>query len=423
MNPQPNNTPPTPHQAPDALPGSSVHEDMEAANLALDIQKIENHGTAATSQLQQTSVETGPVRLPISPVTSEQKKSKKVWVFGGIIASILLAFGSGGWAVYALWYQQPDRVINDSIFRTVFAQSVSTDGSIVITDKNGVLAKYNISGGGSYKDGMKGTVSLSLRYTSDTTLTLGMDGMRTPSGDYYLRPKGLRDSYQKFIAEILKNQTNATQASQYVALAGSLFEPYINKLDNQWIHFAMTDIAKYDSTSSAQYDCINKVATDAATKDNLSQIIEIGQIYQKHKIIVYDKNLGTVDGNMGLLVHVDQRALRAMYKDLRNTKLIKELAACDKSGASTIEEDMSDPEAEKNPAQFELWVNEWSHELKRVYSKTVTGDGNDKMTVVTDFSFQANQPISVQPPIEAKTIDELFPELKTQLSTLQLEKI
>lgn len=418
-----------PSQDPSSVPSQGVppHDEADMARLALDIQKIEDHKTAPIPGAQPIGVTptSTPQDILSQAIITAPKKSKKKWILGPVIALFVIAFGSGSWAAYALWYQNPDKIVNDALLKSVLAKTTSIDGSIALTSKSGVDATIGVKGQGGLRDGISGRMSLDYKFNDNLTLKFGADGMRTANGDYYLRLFGLQDTYNT-IMNAAGNSSQVGEAStaneQTINYASALVQPFIDKLDNQWIKFSAVNIRDYDKKIADQYDCTNNVLTKAGNDTNRTQLREVGNLYQKYKIVVIDKDLGTKQGNIGLLVHIDQRALNQFSRALEKTQLAKDLKACWGVSGDAIESS-DDKTVDKNPQQFELWVDQWGHDLRRFYMKTDIGKGQDAMTYVADFSLKSNEPLTVNAPSESKTIDQLFPELKSQLGASLAQSI
>lgn len=356
---------------------------------------------------------------------SQKKSNKKFAIVSGLIIAVVTVFGSGGWAAYALWYQSPDKIINDSLFSTALTKTLAVDGSIIMSDKDGVAANIGISGEGGYKEGLSGRVTVSSKYLADSSVSIGADTISTRDGDYFVKLFGLKALYDSISKVMLKNSqkaANQTDTVQSTAMISAFVQPFINKLDNQWIRFSASDIRKYDQKLADQYDCTNKVYNDAAEDEKKAELMEIDSLYRKYKILVHDKNLGNKDGNIGLLVHIDQRQLRKFMDALQDTELVKNLNACTGTTANSSKTADDTTPVDQNPQQFELWSDQWTHELKRIYVKVEQGKGDDKMIYTADLKFKSNVSVKIQAPSGAKTIDELFPELKTQLNSLTTQK-
>jgi hypothetical protein len=407
-----------PSLSPEADTESKPLNETEMANLTLNLQKIEGYEPATIEASKPPVVNELPVQPSDINVITAKKSGKKKWIIGAILASVLIVLGVGGWAAYAFWYQNPDKIITDALYNTMLSKTIAENGSLSISSSDGTSSVFKLQGKGGYKEGGTASIALTSTYADRTVLKLGLDASQTSKGDYYFKLSNLQNAYKTYLDQLTKSEqkdgyTDA-EIKQSVALINGFVKPYIDKLDSQWVRFAMTDINKYDKTLEEVYTCENKLMTDVANDDKKTQLIEMAKLYQKYKIIVFESNLGTKDGNIGLLVHVDQHELKSFINDLGNTAFVKAFKACNKSKDSSSHEAAGNDTPNIDFNRLELWVDQWSHALKRIYTKvdqTSAYDSKNKTTYTADFGLESNVPVSVQTPTGSKSIDELFPDL------------
>lgn len=400
-------------------------DETEMANLTLNLQKIEGYEPATIESSQPVVAPPTAASQPIVGQAPRKKSGKKKWIIGGVIATFVLALGVGGWATYALWYQNPDKVITDALYNSMLAKTATTDGSVSFSSSDGASTIVKVQAQGGYKEGTTGTADVTFTYPDHTVFKLGVDGTQTSGGDYYFRLSSLQNAYKTYLDQTTKGEKkdgfSDAEIKQTVDAINGLIKPFIDKLDNQWVRFAMTDIKKYDKTLADEYECENKVIMKVANDDKKTQLMEIAKLYQKHKVIVYERSLGTKDGNMGLLVHIDQHELDQLGKEFKDTQFAKDLKACVKVESSSTDSSTVDDIVPKvDFSRLELWVDQWNHTLKRVYTKLDVGSDDTKMSYAADFNFKQDVPVTVSTPSGSKSIDELFPDLAKTLQGLQL---
>jgi hypothetical protein len=402
-----NNEPKTTIPAEQESESSSINE-AETAHLTADLQKIEGYDPV-------NIVSTEPVPLPaaapdttVNPETPPQKKSNNKWIVIGVITAVLLSVGIGGWVTYALWYQNPSRVLNDALYNIVTSKTGSLDGTVVAELNGGDIASVNINGQGGYKEGASGSAKFVYEPKGGNKYEIAMDGIRTSGGDFYFKLSNLQKAYDSF----KKQGSGDENADQYAAIYDAIINPIIKKIDNQWLSFVMSDLDKYDKKLADEYTCANKVISDLGT--NKDQLVEMATIYQKHKVLTVKENLGEKNGNLGFVVEANTNEYKAMSEELQNTKFAKAIKACSKQDSGSDDTQTpskysknSDSSSEAAVARTEIWIDKWSHQLKHI----VTTFYKDKQSGTADFTFSYNQPVTVSVPKGAKPLKDVIPSV------------
>lgn len=319
-------------------------------------------------------------------LSSLPPKPKRRGLFvGGIIAAVLVVLGGGSALAYNFWYQNPQKVVTDSIINAMTAQSVAYTGTLSATgDTNlkvtmtgaNTLAASSFDATGTFTLGGK-------EYTVGGSLMAD-----TKAGDFYFRVKD--------VDTLLKDVRSSIAPAEQ-----GLFDQFVAKVNNQWIKVSASDLASVSADASKAQTC----TSDAIKKvqNDKSYINEVGTIYQKQPFITIDKQLGSKDDSLGYSLSIDDAKVKAFDGDLKNTRVFKLFQTCDPS-LSIDQSDSSTTSSSSSNDKVELWVDRWSHQI----TKLTVDSKQDSMTA----SFL------LQPKFNDKTTIITTPKTSTSLKQL-----
>lgn len=340
---------------------------------------------------------------PASGMVLPPKKSKKklVIVLAAIVAVLLIVFG-GAWAAYALWYNTPDNAVSDAFSKALSAKSGSMTGTLTM-NADGSTVKAEIS-----------SASNEAKQTSATVvLTIGGSG-----GEYKLTGNfvGTPDTLYVKLQD-LRSTISQALGSEYSAMIDQFYGGLINKIDGKWVVLKSSDLATLTggSVSSAETQCfeneIAKLQSDSATRD------ELIATYKNNPLFVVESKGSDSDGNRYSLTPVSDDKAKAFANAVVETKFFKALDDCSKDDLkksfidSTNESTSDDTVAD---ATFNVWVDGWTHELKKVAMSAKDDDGE----LNGEFKPVFNNNPSVTVPTGETTFDDLKSELESIASQL-----
>lgn len=365
------------------------------------------------------------IEPPTAPITVQgitPKKSKKPLIIGGIVAAIVVILGAGSALAYNLVYQNPDKVIGDSLVNAMKASSITSTGDISITSKDSDV-KVNIQGIGSHKDG---TVAVAIvAKTKDFNLDLKGEGTYVESGDMYVRVKDFKKSYDQLLISYVDSQIKQFEAKgpkvsskekdQIKTVLDRQFGPIVTKIDNQWIKISASDLGGLNKNSGASLLCL----TDAYKKiqNDKAASSEVSNLYQKDKFLIVKQELGSKDGSLGYLVDVNNDASKKFNNDLKNTAFGKELDKCNKANSASTDSSSAQDSVDNTykDNRIEVWSDRWSHQMTKF---SFTGTSSDGQKIESAFSTQFNKPISIVAPKDSMTLKQLKDDLSTVESLL-----
>jgi hypothetical protein len=336
-----------------------------------------------------------PDRAYVSPSTSPslvpQRKKRKGLLIGLIIAAVLLLAVS---LLYALWFQNPNKVVSDGIMQAINAKTVAYTGTIAVVGDT----KMNVTLDG--KGSAKGN-DVNAKMVIDAQgkkYTLEGSGVMIGTGDLYFKIKNIDD--------LINNYRSAIPAESQ-----PLFDKIIAKINDKWIKVSSDDLKSYsEDVAKAQKcttDAVKKIQDDAATKS------ELMAIYKNHPFITIDKSLGGKDGSFGYVLTSDKEKAKTFATALKETAVYKTLQKCDNS-FTINENDLTKQDGKKgSKADVEVWVHQWTHQITKVVLKDDSSTNKTTMAIETTF----NQPVTIATPKDATTLEQLQKDITDLLGS------
>jgi hypothetical protein len=338
--------------------------DVPSSSATFAANPWESHPAASeqvvTSPIDQSSIATTEVPVVPTPPTQnvpfgQPKKSKKAIVVGLVIAGLLIVLGGGSALAYT-WYQNPEKVLTDSLINAITAKTTIYTGTFEANGGDSTGVKVTIDGNNtSDASDLNATAVFSF---GATQFTVKGSTLFDKKGDLYLKVGNL----DAILAPLLAGAP--TSFSQKI-------DTFVKKINNKWIKIdseSLDDFSSSQDTKKVQ-ECIanvkQKFYTDKTIRD------EVTNLYRKNTFVKIDKTLGTKDGNMGYVLKADNSAGKAFVKGFRDIALYKSLQGCDKS-FTISDEDMNSVLGENNmlTGSLEVWVSQWGHEITKVHAES-----------------------------------------------------
>jgi hypothetical protein len=353
-----------------------------------------------------------PVSVPGSSQSSTKKsffKNKKT-VIAIIIAAVVL-LGAGSALAYVAWYQNPKKILADSLINAVTAKSAIYAGTISFESRGSTPLLTTVSDTASADT--KVSVEI-IAKQADTAGILGAkvavnygnkeysvngDAIYSKSGDVYFKVENI----DGIVAEAKKSLGASLDSTMTSAI-----DKIVKKIDGTWIKISNKDLKEYSSESSKSKTCLDD--TIEKFKNDKTAIAEVTDLYSKNPFIVIDKSLGEKDGSFGYKVKSDSVVAKAFAEGLKSTKIYKSLNECD-STFTINASDFSKSDDLKDSDTVEIWVGAWSHKITRLTVKSSTSDTTFSATVLPkyDQKVEITAPASSISVTELKTyIEELF---------------
>lgn len=334
----------------------------------------------------QTAPATAPAALSVKP-----KRSKKPLLIGLIAAGVLLTGGTA--AAYQFWYQNPDKVVTDSLVKALTADTMNYTGTLDVATESAKL-KVDFDGAATnaaFSGNAKATVTMG-------AASVAVNGSLLVSQDNtaYFKVANAKD-----LADTFMQMMGGTSTAEIDAL--------IAKIDNKWIKVNANSMQDEDSKQQSQ--CFADLSKKVEADKSYSR--EVLDIYQKQRFMTVKESLGEKDGNLGYKLAVDQQKAKAFIADSKGTKLYAELQKCNKDFKLDENELLKGNDSDvKN--DVELWANQWTHELAKLKVTGSDKDGTSTATFVLNPTF--NKPVSIEAPKDTVPIEEIQADIENLMA-------
>ncbi|MDR1033039.1 MAG: hypothetical protein LBL84_03465, partial [Candidatus Nomurabacteria bacterium] len=292
-------------------------------------------GAAARAPLASQADTLPPV---VTTVASPPKKKRRVGLIVGIIAaSLVLLLGVSSTLVYALWYQNPEKVVLDAVTNAIRASSVKVTGEFEL--------KNSGSDNGSGVDSVKLTLSekgniatydvnaeLAITLADhDKPLVLKGGAILSSEGDIYIKLTGVKDLVEAYIdayKESIENLQSEidVDVTKYTDRYDSIYasiEKLAKKVDGEWWRISAKDLSGDYEEYSKRQECLTKVAKQLESDSTMRS--DLSDLYSKYRFITIKDELGEKDGNFGYKIEGDTKTATKFLNGLNGTLIYKAL--------------------------------------------------------------------------------------------------
>ena len=314
-------------------------------------------------------------------------KKNKLLVIVGLSTLLVVVLAVSAFAVTS-WYQNPQKVITDSIVNAFTSKTAIYDGNLMV-DSNGTKVSATISSKLADATGsLDAKVSVSM---NGKTYTVDGSALFDKNGDLFFKVEKLAG----IVAE-LKSSMGLTTTSPLTTAVDKL----VAKIDGTWVKISSNDLKQYSQDTANAKNCVND--TIKKFKDDKSAIAEISDVYNKNQFIVVDKDLGQKDGSFGYQIRSDSKVLTSFEEGLAKTKVYEYIHSCD----STIDIkslESTSTSTTSGSSTVKLWVDVWSHQITKIEANGTSDGTTTSMTVSPKF----NQTVTITAPDKSITLSEL----------------
>lgn len=419
VNQQPTSTPPL--SSADSMPSDSAPVTSEEPAITTDVEP-------ATQPLPSEPVASAAAPIaPVAPVSSTPSmmsptpkgSNKKRIMLAAVIAAALVLIG--GATTFAIWYQNPDKVVTDALLNTLTTDRTIVAGNAKLDSKN-VAVSVDVDLKSREKQG-SAEVKLTLKPKDGTfdnqEVSINASSAIIENGDVYFKVTNIDKIVNTYIDSMFKQNEalykaygiTDSQIEQQQAKVKQQYAGIVNKINDQWIKVSADDLKK-ENESSKKSTCITnelkKIGSDSKLRG------EVSDLYGKNRFIVIKENLGTKDGSNGYLLDIDEDAAKKFGKGFETTEVGKAITKCDEDAFKDSSNSSSDSDNKLKDGRFELWVDQWSHKItKVVFSGKNEASDNTETTFSGDFKFDyATNVDDIKAPSNAKSITELQSEIE-----------
>jgi hypothetical protein len=339
-----------------------------------------------------------PPATPLGSATNPKRKRKVALIFSAIVVVLLIALG----LVYQFWYQNPDKVVTDSIVNAVRAKSVTYTGALEA--KGDMAYKVELTGAtDKATSDMNAKVSFSLEgkeYTVDASARFDKNA------DLFIKFKNVDSLLEMFLG------TDPELAKTIDQLKA--------KVEDKWIKVESDALGEFDQEVSKQQDCVSD--TIKKFQNDQTVVDEIAKAYDKNRFVQIKENLGSKDGSLGYVLAPDEAKGRAFVKEFKNTKIYKSMVECDKS-LEIKEEDKKEGEKAESTTdvRVELWVNQWTHQITKLNATSKDKkDAKQQSSILLNPIF--NKEINVETPKDTVSLKDLMQDIQNIFQAYLMEQ-
>lgn len=355
--------------------------------------------------VQQQAIVNAPEVNPLSQGAGlVPKKSNKKLII--LIASLLavLLLGGGAYAAYS-WYQNPQKVVTDSLVNGLTVKQVTYTGNVSL-DSDGTKMTIDIKGKSANLSSSAVDASITISNSGKDFKTDG-SVIYGSNGDMFVKVDGLKEIADEYLSSM-----GIDDSSTYADF-NSAVDKFIKKVDGTWIKISASDLKEFGQSYSKSQTCVNNAIKKF--ESDKTAVSEVADVYSKNQFIVVDKELGQKDGNLGYQIKSDNAKLKSFANGLKDTVIYKTLHDCDSSYTINAD-DIDTATTSSSDSTVKLWVQTWSHKIAKldVSAKESEGKSNGSATINFDY----NSKVEVTNPSDSISISELKSSVEELMTSL-----
>lgn len=398
-------TPPQPSPAPADQPQPQSYQPQPAVQYPVETEQLAAVEQEAPTQSQQffasPAVGEQPATETPAPMMASQTQpkapnKKKKFIIGGIIAGAVLLLGGGMYAAYALWYQNPEKVLTDAVSNVIRAKTATYSGTLAMDTKD---VKVRVVFDGKQASDLNGEGNAKITLTSQ-------------GKDFVVNGSALVDKDGNLFFKVGNLKTILDDVLKQSGMTSSPFDELVAKIDNKWIRVSADDLAEYDKDAGKAQACLTdtmkKIQNDKAVHDSLVKA------YENNKFVVIDSSLPgrTINGvdSMGYKLSLNNEAAKKFAEAVNEMQFMKDLQKCDSSFESfkLDASDMKSTTGTTSTETVEVSVSRWSHEFTQLKVTGKDDDASGEFILEPIFG----KDVTVAAPTDFMTLKELQAEIE-----------
>lgn len=398
-------TPPQPSPAPADQPQPQSYQPQPVVQYPVETEQLAAVEQEAPTQSQQffasPAVGEQPATETPAPMMASQTQpkapnKKKKFIIGGIIAGAVLLLGGGTYAAYALWYQNPEKVLTDAVSNLIRAKTATYSGTLAMDTKD---VKVRVVFDGKQASELNGEGNAKITLTSQ-------------GKDFVVNGSALVDKDGNLFFKVGNLKTILDDVLKQSGMTSSPFDELVAKIDNKWIRVSADDLAEYDKDAGKAQTCLTdtmkKIQNDKAVHDSLVKA------YENNKFVVIDSSLPgrTINGvdSMGYKLSLNNEAAKKFAEAVNEMQFMKDLQKCDSSFESfkLDASDMKSSTGTTSTETVEVSVSRWSHEFTQLKVTGKDDDASGEFILEPIFG----KDVTVAAPTDFMTLKELQAEIE-----------
>lgn len=338
---------------------------------------------------------------PAQPLTVKKKK-KTGLIIGIVSAVVLVLLGTGTVLGYTLWYQNPQKVLADAVTHAVKAKTSTYTGEFAVKaseSDNGIKEMtIKVDGKNTVTTGQL-AVDVAFTDAEDTKHEFSGEGLYDKDGNLFFKIDNLKDLVAKY-------------SEQYGSELPESFQTIVSKVDGNWIRVSADDLKSLSEEVAEQQTCtrdaLKKLESDQAATD------ELAKLYRDNQFVTVAKDLGVRDGNIGYELGIDTGKAKSFAEGVEQTTYFKELKKCN-DDLEIDEDDFTQPRSSDTTYRTEVWISQFSHELREVRFFVEDDEARGELWVKPVF----NAPVTVESPKDFIPLRELQADIERAAGEFQ----
>ncbi len=370
----------------------------------------QSYGVSSAADTSETPTPDPVSNAPFVPDEAPKKSHKKLVI--SVVAAFIALIGLGSGVAYALYMNNPDKILLDATQNLMKANSVITKGTFVADSKqNKMSIKVEFS---SQSDNAKQAGSLDAKVAvnyMDMKLDLDGEGMMAESGDLYFKI----NNSPELLDTALKSELGKTYASQpALAPVVEKLKTLFKKIDGQWIKLEAKDVDLFLGDYSEQETCTKKaLATFNESDEQQKQVIDT---YSENPFITIESagKSATINNQDSAAYDIsyDAQVSNTFGNELEKTDIVKALNKCTGTESTTSKPSKSQIQSDQkqaNSIKTTFWISKQSHDLQKVdIENKDKKPGNVQFSMTLDTKTKPN----LKDPSKFLTLKDILADVK-----------
>lgn len=320
-----------------------------------------------------------PQHNPISDLNKKQRKSrKKLWLFIAIPVVLVLALVAAFW----FYYSAPNRVLGDVLKNTYDSETIGYDGTVTFRGTE-ADSPFEVT---SQINGEGGNHTLSLN--TSNKISVGVVDLNIDLG-------------------LIANQDSAYVKINNAIELGNLIQTFAG--DNPEIDALLPLFEELESTwISFDGETTQQLGMESCDANKIEDWLESEKqtfydLFKEHQFVTAKRgnDISLTEQHYSLAFNV--QAAQEFFDHIEELESYKQMQ-------QECNIDVSFDGSKAFDLSADIWVNPWTHELKRIAVKAV--DPSYEMTM--DLRVELNKQVNIQAPTDAKTLDDILGQYMQQ---------
>jgi len=354
------------------------------------------------------------------PVVIAPKKKRTGLIVGIVLGSLALILIVAAVLLYFLWWQNPKKMVTDSVVNLINTKQIMTDGKMTISSPDVKLVMEFSQN----SDGEKANSDITIKIRPkdlDEDLVLKFNGVYAEDGTIYVKADGIKEIIDKAIDEYTAQASSEYSGGEadpsideFKAELEELIDPIVDRIDGEWLKISRQDMVEDNEAAK----CMLEMVDDLKNKESYRK--EIIEIYKENDFLIVKDGVPSKNGATGFEIDVDKDKVRDFGKALERTEAVKRYKSCSGIQDFPSDNNTSNSSNEVKPDLL-IWVDPWSHQLKSVEMKVA--DSRQRMDFNLEYNLEPNKSKKVDIPSNARSAKEVYEEIEKIIKDIYTDRL